>query len=477
MAAAFVPALDAENAVDEKHVAKRDVPLSVMARYGVGQIGAQIFRDTPATLLPIFLTTMLGVPAWIAGISILLPKLWVIFCDPLMGAFSDRKKTLWGRSPFLLAGSVLTTIGFVLLFTPPDFPSFWMYAAYNTIMFTIASTAFSMFSVPYLAMASEMTGDYHERTKILAFRMVFISVGLVIGVGCVQPLILWFGGGRHGYVLMAATLGALCFITMMTTYLGLRRFPLIPTVSERTSVFAQFRMAAKYRPFAVVAGANFLQQLGLSCSYTVVGLMFIYAIGNIVLLVPFVLIMSIFSILSQALWLWVSQRIGKLQTYVLAVVVWGLVTLTWFLVRPGADVLISLPILGPLSTKDALVLLRAAFIGVFNSGFVLMSYSLLTDTVEFDRRRFGISREGALSGIYSALEKLAFALGPAVAGIVMSATGFAESRGGPGLQSAGAIHGIVIVYGFIPAAFAAVSLLLLRLYKLDEKQILAAGPA
>lgn len=46
---------------------------SIVMRYGIGQLGAQVFRDTPAVLLPLFLTTMLGVPAWLAGLVVLGP--------------------------------------------------------------------------------------------------------------------------------------------------------------------------------------------------------------------------------------------------------------------------------------------------------------------------------------------------------------------------------------------------------------------
>lgn len=53
----------------------------ILVRYGIGQLGAQVFRDTPAVLLPLFLTTMLGVPAWLAGLVVLGPKLWLIVCD------------------------------------------------------------------------------------------------------------------------------------------------------------------------------------------------------------------------------------------------------------------------------------------------------------------------------------------------------------------------------------------------------------
>ena len=38
-----------------------EVPTGVVLRYGVGQLGAQVFRDTPAVLLPLFMTTMLEI--------------------------------------------------------------------------------------------------------------------------------------------------------------------------------------------------------------------------------------------------------------------------------------------------------------------------------------------------------------------------------------------------------------------------------
>lgn len=46
-------------------------PLSIklMLSYGSGQTGAQIFRDAAA--LPLFMTTMLGVSPWLAGVVIL----------------------------------------------------------------------------------------------------------------------------------------------------------------------------------------------------------------------------------------------------------------------------------------------------------------------------------------------------------------------------------------------------------------------
>jgi GPH family glycoside/pentoside/hexuronide:cation symporter len=255
----------------------------------------------------------------------------------------------------------------------------------------------------------------------------------------------------------------------------MRRFPLIPTASQTMPLFKQFRMAANYKPFAVLARAHFVQQLGQAASYTVVGLAFLYAIQKISLIVPFVLVMTFFSITSQPFWIWISRRFGKGPTYVFCVVGWVLVTLTWFWVRPASDALFNLPFYGPLSTQDVLVLARAVVIGLFNAGFLLLVYSMLTDTIEYDRRRFGLSREGVFSGIFSAIEKLSFAVGPAIAGVVLSVTGFVESRDAVALQDAGAVQGILFIYGGLPAIFATLGLVIFRSYSLNEERILAVG--
>lgn len=454
---------------------KPSVPTVLKAGYGVGQLGGQIFRDMPAVLLPLFLTTMLGVPAWMAGLAILAPKMWVIFCDPLVGAWSDRRKAEWGRTPFLLVGGLASALSLLLLFIPPVFPAPWMAAAYTTLMFTVASTAFSLFSVPYLTIASEMSEDYHERSSIMAWRLVFTAVGLIIAAGFAQPMVGWLGGGRDGYAGMAAALSAICLVSFLIAWASTKRTKLVDSPTESLPLFTQFRLAARNKPFVIIAASTLIQQLAAAAGYTVLGLFFIYLVGKVEMIIPFIMIMGITAMLVQAPWVWVSRRIGKLQTYMLCVVAWIAVTLSWFLVKPSTDIAVTLPLLGALSTENIWLLVRAFLIGVFNSGFVLMSYSMLTDTMEYDRRRFGVAREGVFAGVFSATEKLAFALGPFVGGIVLSLTGFQPSTGGAGAQDAQALHGILIVYAAIPAALFTLSLLVLRLYKLDEKVIAEAG--
>ena len=89
-----------------------------------------------------------------------------------------------------------------------------------------------------------------------------------------------------------------------------------------------------------------------------------------------------------------------------------------------------LPIFGEMTMKDAMILLRGALIGVTNAGFIMLIIALFTDTVHYGATKGGSAVEGAYAGVWSACEKVGFALGPLVAGFVLSFYGFRSSQGG-----------------------------------------------
>ena len=453
------------------------VPTKTVVQYGAGQFGAQIFRDTPAALLPVFMTTILGVPAWLAGICILIPKLWVILCDPLVGAWSDRLKMRFGRTPFLLIGALCTSVGFLSLFTITSYPGPYVAAAAICVLFFIASTAFSLFSVPYLAIAAELSRDPHERTRIMLYRMLFTIGGVLIGVGVAQPLVFALGGGAHGWHVMALVLAGLSLAAMLVPAIGLRRVALLPGGGTPTRLRDQLAPAFRNRPFVILLTTCFIQNIGQAAGYTVIGFIYLYALGAIWLILPFVLIMSVGSLLSQPLWLALSRRYGKERCYIAGSLAWTAVTISWFWIHPGTDMLLQLPGVGPLATQHVLVLVRGFIIGVTNSGFILLALSMLTDTVDRQRQTFGTAHEGVFAGIFSAAEKLAFALGPVLSGVVLSLFGFTESTGGAVAQNDSAILGIILLYSLIPAATQLISLLVFSRYRLgaDPAAAMAAS--
>ncbi len=431
----------------------RSLTRAHLVGYGVGQVGGQIYRDMPAILLLYFMTNTLGIPGLMAGTAILIPKIWVVICDPLVGAWSDQAHTRWGRRrPFLFAGAILSSLALVALFAVPRFDDPLQSAAYITVMFTIASTAFSLYSVPYLTMATEMTGDYHERSRIMAYRLIFTAVGMIIGAGASQPLVTWLGTGREAYLIMAALFASVCLITMLATFFATLRIPLMEARSAPMSLAGQVRLVSRNRPFMVLAGIFLLLSLAQATGYSVLPFLFHYVVENDALLLPFIGILGVMTVISAPLWASVTRRIGKVRGFAISVIGWAVISVTWLWAGQGGEM------------RDALVLLRGFLVGLISPGSLVLGLSMLADCVDHERKTTGENREGVFAGVWSALEKLAFAGGPFISGAVLSLLGFVESTSGPVAQTERALTGVYVSLAWIPVAAAAISLLLLRRY-------------
>jgi GPH family glycoside/pentoside/hexuronide:cation symporter len=167
-----------------------------------------------------------------------------------------------------------------------------------------------------------------------------------------------------------------------------------------------------------------------------------------------IVIISVASIASMPLLVWASTRFGKLPVYKWCLILYAISIQFYFL----AD-----------AESMWIVWLIAIAIGLFNGGFILMSFSVLTDTINYDRIKSGISREGALSAVYSAVDKVGNALGSAVFLGFLSLIGFVGSNDGSlPQQSESVLRWIAIAYIVVPALLHSGSILILNRYKLGS---------
>jgi len=117
-------------------------------------------------------------PPALAGTLLLLAKIWDALIDPVIGHDSDRTETRWGRRrPFLLWFAFPFGLAFSLIWQIPRvaLPVGQTLIILGAIFSFI--TFFSLLSVPYSALAPEMTRDYDERTKLNGYRMFFSIIG------------------------------------------------------------------------------------------------------------------------------------------------------------------------------------------------------------------------------------------------------------------------------------------------------------
>jgi len=96
---------------------------------------------------------------------LLVGGVWDAINDPIIGVWSDRVHTRWGRRrPFFLIGAIPYAILFVLLFLVPPIPSQLGKCIYYSLVYIAFDTVFTFVSVPYNALTPELTEDYDERT-------------------------------------------------------------------------------------------------------------------------------------------------------------------------------------------------------------------------------------------------------------------------------------------------------------------------
>ena len=444
------------------------VSQGLRVNFGAGALGMAIVLNTLAGILAPFMTNFLGIGAATVAGLLLITKLYDMVTDPLMGVISDRTRSRWGRRrPFLFLGGIVCATGFFLVFNPPQFdhnPALLNAWVFGALLLTY--TGYTLFNIPYLAMPAEMTTHYHERTSLMSWRTVFINVGALIAVFS-YALVEWLGNDREAHGAMGLIYAALIAAGSIYCFFGLAsaRQTTATKRAQTPSIGRQIRTIAANRPLMSLLGAKLCQLMGLASagaagvyfkvvilkmSYTQTTWFLVVNIGVILAAIP--------------LWNRVSRKHGKRLTYMVATACFALTTSTWLLAT-AAD---------PLSY----IFVRAIFLGFFASGVIILGAALLPDAVEYDYLKTGMRREATMSAFYATVEKLAFAAGPALALLALSAFGYQSGTEGMQIeQPESAITAIYITAGLAPALLYGLSLVFLANYDLTEEKLKAARAA
>jgi GPH family glycoside/pentoside/hexuronide:cation symporter len=431
--------------------AKTRLSLLQIAAYSMAQFGGAIFFQVAALLLMPFMTNTLAVPAALAGLAVFIPKFWVMICDPLMGTWSDRVNSLArGRRPFVLWGGLGTAAGIVAVFVVPGIASPALLAIYVMLAYTLASTAYSAFSVPYLTMGSEITATPRERTTVMAWRQAF-NYGAILLAFSAPWLVQRLGGGRPAYSGMALILGSICALAIVVSWLGLRGVRSRGGAGASTvSLFSRIGSAFENHEFRRLFRAYCVQYVAVG----VAGAGFAYYViyqggGDFAALTQLAMVMVVGGILGQFFWVRIAGRFGKLPTYRVCIVGMSATQIAYFVVPPGS----LLP-----------VFVINFFVGVFTGSMLVMAWSMLMDIIVRDEEDEGVQRGGILAGIWSAGEKAAAAVGALATGLILQAFDFQVSTEGFIPQSPLAHLGIRVVAGIVTPALLLTSLVSLRHY-------------
>jgi GPH family glycoside/pentoside/hexuronide:cation symporter len=427
--------------------------------YGIGSIGTGIFGAAPGLLLLIFLTDTLGVPAGWAGLILLVPKAWDVVLNPMVGAWSDRHTGSGGRrTPYLLAGAIGVPVLFAATFAVPV-DGVRAGAVWVAVAFVLAATAWSLFHVNYVALSAEMTDDKRERTRIMTWRIVLLTGGILLAGGLGPALTTTAGGGRAGHAVMGVVIGLILLAALVGTTLGTRWIRSRP--ASPLGLRESFAIARGNRTFLLLLATYVLQSLAIAVMLAGAPYLATYRLNDygwtsvlfVALVAP--------SIVVVPLWARAANRFGKAPCLLVATAGYAAVT--------ASLLLTAVP------DRVGLVVGQVALLGCGYAGLQLLAFSLLPDTITDDETRSGRRQAGAFTGVWTAGETLGAAAGPALYAAVLALSSFVSAPADERVaQPDSAITGVLVGMTVVPVVLLAVSLPLLARFVRSQRALVAA---
>ncbi len=426
--------------------------LGQKAGWGLADMGIVVFVIVKQLLILTYLTTVLGVPVGIAGFVTTAVLIFDMVTDPVIGYLSDRTQSRFGRrAPWMFIGVLVMAAGMVGLFSTPD----GMETTGNLIwvigFFVLATVGFTMVAIPYGAQSGEITQDPKERSTMTGFRMAFASIGILIGGALIPGL-----AGDMGYASAALMVTPLMVGAVWISLWATRHAPRVEQAAT-VNLSGMFGLVFANKAFVVLVliyGVMTLAIAMITAGLPFAALYLIIDTGDTPLsdaaaaLSTLSLLFAAFvvgSILSQAIWVLLSHRLGKVGALVLGLCLYVVLLYTLHTMLPSVNV-----------TVIAGMFVLA---GMTNGAYQQIPWAIYPDLMDVTRRQSGAAIEGAFSAIWLFGQKLANAVAPAVLGLTLSAAGWQETTGDIVAQTDEALGALQMSITLIPAGILIVAIL------------------
>jgi len=417
-----------------------------------------------------YLTNIAGMNPAIAGIICSVAVVFDGAIDPFIGYLSDNSKNPRGRRiPIIQKGAVVTAVSLVLLFLPNDFTGASQ-IAYYLFAALLMWTGYSLIDIPWLALNTELTDNFNERSKLTAVVSVvalpFISI-CNSGPMWIQNLLMpkgfteaqcWFVSGLCGAAL--AVIGAVVVSVSCKGRESAHKTAV--DLTDSMSVKGFMEMLAnllKLKQYRIIL----INGLFFMMSYTLCNAMLIYALKYNAQMdeAQIGIFWSVFAVFTSAgapVSAFLAGKTDKKTSYMLFCVI--------MIICYAAYYFIGVP-----TPMYAYV-----FSGLFSfgtAGFWTIYYSMLGDSVQLYEFVYGKKREGAITALNSFVITSGGAVASLLAGFSLDFVGY---YGGVTMTES-ITRGIWSMTTLMPAGILVISMFVLAGYKMNRKEFNAMKDA
>lgn len=419
------------------------LPLRIKLGHGFGSAAYGVKDNGFSTLLLIFYNQVMGLDPGLIGLTLLAALLVDAMVDPLVGYFSDKTHSRWGkRHPWMYAAILPMALCWTMLWYPPTLGHGALYAYLFLFAFLMRASV-SCFEVPALSVVPALSADYDERTSITRWRFLFAWGGglfmliLAFGVFLVPepgyPVGQLNVNGYHSYGMAGAVLIIMAtIVSTLTTHSRLaKRDDETPVHLPFGETLRKIRRTLSNRPYLIMIGGTFFAYANTGVAFSLVTYLFTYV---------WEMPQSGFLAYSVTLFLGVIGAfllVGFLQSRIekrTGSVVLGLLAIA-LAITPYSLRLLEL---FPENGDTALIPLLFLFLTLGNScavGSMMLGQSMSTDVIEASQEITGERSEGIFFAGYFFTQKCATGVGLFMSGAILSVIGFPNGAkpGGVGL--------------------------------------------
>ena len=445
--------------------------------YGFGDMSSSMFWKLFSYFLPFFYSNVFGLSLADAGILMLVTRIWDAVSDPMMGIIADRTKTRWGKyRPYLLFFSLPFAVCGVLLFTTPENgKTLWAYITYICMM-----TVYTGINVPYGSLLNVMTADSDEKSVLSSYRMFFAYGGSFIALFAWEPLCNMFDKARivaddaagglasistspEAWQKAMIVIASCCFILFVLSFLLTKEH----VKSESTvSVGQDLKLLLKNKPWWLLIGAALASNLFNTVRGTTTAYFFADYIQKTVEMTPqwaflvsagiFLSIGEISNMVGVVLAVPMSKNLGKKSTYIISMAVLIGLSIAFFFL--------------PATTGGYwAMLVFQVVISIFTGVISPLVWSMYADVADYSELKDGTASTGLIFSSASMAQKFGGAFGGSAVMWMLAAFGYNTVAGA--VQTETAILGLRILMSWVPAAVAALSILVVWFYPLTKKKM------
>jgi GPH family glycoside/pentoside/hexuronide:cation symporter len=352
--------------------------------------------------------------------------------SPIMGYFSDRSKSRFGRRiPFIAIGTPLLVATLIFIFRPPVATESVINVLYLTVMLGLFWIFFSAVATPHHALLPELVSTVRERINLANYVAIFGALGLFITFAGSGYLI-----EHHGFGLMAIVMGVIVFVSLYILVIFIREKPWSSAKEVDLSFTAAIKHCLANRPFLYYVIAFTLTMMGLTLFGAAVPFIVTVLMGAPPEWAGYALGIAMgVALLSFPIVNYLAKKFGKKIVFAASILLFSVF----------ASLLATIGMLPISPFYHGLLLI--AIIGIPFSSVLMLPFAIIADTIDYDETITGFRREASYFGVQALIWKAG--LGVSAVLLTLLLHHFGKTIAEPlGIILAGPAAGIIPLIGF-----------------------------